>query len=103
MLLLGVGAALYEDGEDDADMPELSVQLETREGPNDEQFTEASLPQPAPDPVEDVLDDPGTGEQTLDAPLLADDTPMLEQTPDVTEIDTPAAFVEPAPAKSRPY
>ena len=59
VLLLGVGAALYVDGNDDADIPELSVQLETREGPNDEEFTEASLPQPAPDPVEDVLDDPG--------------------------------------------
>jgi hypothetical protein len=95
VLLLGVGAALYEDGEDDADIPELSVQLETREGPNDEQFTEASLPQPAPDPVEDVIDDPGTGEQTLDAPLLADHSPLLEQVPDVTQLDTSAAFAEP--------
>jgi hypothetical protein len=95
VLLLGVGAALYEDGEDDTDIPELSVQLETREGPNDEQFTEASLPQPAPDPVEDVIDDPGTGEQTLDAPLLADHSPMLEQVPDVTQLDTSAAFAEP--------
>ena len=69
---------MYIDGDDDEDVPELSVQLVTREGPNDEEFTEAALPQPAPDPVEEVLDDPGTSEQTLDAPMLADATPMLE-------------------------
>ena len=40
------------------------MQLDTREGPNDEEFTEAALPQPAPDPVEEVIDDPGTSEQT---------------------------------------
>jgi hypothetical protein len=97
VLLIGVGSALYEDGTDDVDIPELSVQLETREGPNDEQFTEASLPKPAPEPVEDVLDDPGTGEQTLDAPLLAENSRMLEQTPDVAELDTSAAFAEPTP------
>ena len=74
---------MYVDGLDDEDVPELSVQLVTREGPNDEEFTEASLPQPAPDPVEDVLDDPGTSEKTLDAPMTADATPMLEEIPDV--------------------
>jgi hypothetical protein len=95
VVLLGIGTALYEDGTDDVDIPELSVQLVTREGPNDEQFTEAALPQPAPDPVEDVIDDPGTGEQTLDAPLLADNSPMLEQVPDVAELDASAAFAEP--------
>jgi hypothetical protein len=95
VVLLGIGTALYEDGSDDGDIPELSVQLETREGPNDEQFTEAALPQPAPEPVEDVIDDPGTGEQTLDAPMLADNAPMLEQVPDVSELDTSAAFAEP--------
>jgi hypothetical protein len=98
ILLLGVGAALYVDGLDDSDVPELSVQLVTREGPNDEEYTEASLPQPAPDPVEDVLDDPGTGEQTLDAPMVADATPMLEAIPDVAQLETPAAFVEPTPS-----
>jgi hypothetical protein len=97
-VLLGIGSALYEDGEDNADVPELSVQLETREGPNDEEFTEASLPQPAPDPVEDVLDDPGTGEQSLQAPALADATPMLEAVPEFTQLDLPAALVEPVPA-----
>jgi len=98
ILLLGIGTALYVDGLDETDVPELSVQLVTREGPNDEEFTEASLPQPAPDPVEDVLDDPGTSEQTFDAPMVADATPMLEEVPDVEQLDAPAAFVEPTPA-----
>lgn len=98
ILMLGIGTAMYVDGLDDADIPELSVQLVTRAGPNDEEFTEASLPQPAPDPVEDVLDDPGTGEQTFDAPMVADATPMLEEAPDVAKVDAPAAIVEPTPA-----
>jgi predicted nucleic acid-binding Zn ribbon protein len=97
VLLLGIGAAMYEDGEDETDIPELSVQLVTREGPNAEEFTEASMPVPAPEPLENVLDDPGTGEQTLDAPLLADRSPALERIPDVTELDMPAAVAEPAP------
>ncbi len=98
LVLLGIGSAMYEDGTDDADVPEISVQLVTRDGPNDPEFTEASLPQPAPDPVEDVLDDPGTGERTIDAPMLADATPMLEAIPEVAQLDAPAAFVEPTPA-----
>jgi len=98
VVLLGIGSALYEDGKDNADVPEMSVQLVTREGPNDEEFTEAALPQPAPDPVEDVLDDPGTGEKTLDAPALASTSPMLEKVPDVEDLNAPAAFVEPSPA-----
>ncbi len=81
-LLMLFGAALYTAGEDERDVPELSVQLETREGPSSEEFTEAALPQPAPDPVEEVLDDPGTTEQTLDAPMVADAVPLLEATPD---------------------
>jgi hypothetical protein len=97
ILLFGIGTALYIDGADDTDVPELSVQLVTREGPNDEEFTEASLPQPVPDPVEDVLDDPGTGELILDAPTLADATPMIEQVPDVAQTDTSAAIVDLTP------
>jgi len=84
-LLLGIGTALYTVGSDDSDIPELSVQLVTHEGPNSEEFTEAALPQPAPDPVEDVLDDPGTTTQTFDAEALADNEPMLERIPDVEE------------------
>ena len=91
IILFGVGTAMYVDGLDDEDVPELSVQLVTREGPNEEEFTEASLPAPAPDPVEDVLDDPGTSEQTFDAPMVADATPMLEATPDVAQLDASAA------------
>jgi len=96
-VLLVFGAAVYTSGNDEMDVPELSVQLVTREGPSSEEYTEAALPQPTPDPVEDVLDDPGTGEQTLDAPALADAQPMLEQTPDVEQLNAPAAFVEPTP------
>lgn len=98
LLLFGIGTALYVDGLDDSDVPELSVQLVTREGPSSDEVTEASLPQPAPDPVEDVLDDPGTGEQTLDAPMVADATPMLEAIPEVEQLNAPAAFIEPTPA-----
>ena len=97
LVLFGIGSAIYESGDDDRDLPELSVQLETRAGPNDPEFTEAALPQPAPEPVEEVVDNPGTGDQTLDAPALADATPMLEQVPDVTQIEEAAAFVEPVP------
>jgi hypothetical protein len=98
LVLFGIGSAIYESGEDDKDIPELSVQLETREGPNSQEFTEAALPQPVPEPVEKVITDPGTGELNLDAPAVADSTPMQEQVPDVTQMDAPAAFVEPTPA-----
>ena len=94
LILFGIGAAVYTSGEDDQDIPELSVQLETREGPNSQEFTEAALPQPAPEPVEQVVNDPGTGEQTLDAPALADATPVQEQVPDVTETQESAARAE---------
>jgi len=93
-LLLGVGVALYTSGNDDADIPELSVQLVTREGPSSEEATEAALPKPAPEPVEDVLDDPGTGAQTIDAQALADTTPVLDQTPEVQAYAAPAADAE---------
>lgn len=73
-LLLVFGAALYLGGEDDRDLPELSVQLETRAGPNSEEFTEAALPQPVPEPVEDVIEDPGAGLRNFDAAALAANT-----------------------------
>ncbi len=82
--LLIFGSALYSAGEDDENIPQLSVQLVTRPGPSSEESTDAALPRPAPDPVEDVLDDPGTGEQTLDAPALADLVPQQQLTPDAT-------------------
>jgi hypothetical protein len=93
-VLLVFGAAIYTSGEDDMDLPELSVQLETREGPSSEEFTEAALPKPAPDPVEDVLDDPGTGARTLDAAAIADVQPTLQDMPDVTEVAPEEAFAE---------
>jgi hypothetical protein len=88
LVLIGVGSAVYVSGED--------VQIETREGPNSEEFTQAALPQPAPDPVEDVLLDPGTAAQTLDATAVADSTPVLEQVPDVNDLDTPEAMAQSA-------
>jgi hypothetical protein len=100
IVLLGIGVALYEDGADDTDVPELSVQLVTRDGPNAEEFTEASLPQPAPEPVKDVIDDPGTGSETFDAPVLANAAPTVEETPDVAQVDAAAALVESTPAAS---
>jgi hypothetical protein len=93
-LLLGLGTALYTSGNDDLDVPELSVQLVTREGPSSEEFTEAALTQPVPDPIEDVLNDPGTGEQTIDAPAVADVAPLQERTPDVSQLESLAAFAE---------
>ena len=94
IVLLAIGSAIYVDGEDDTDVPELSVQIETRDGPNSEEYTQAALPQPVPDPVEDVLNDPGTAAQTLDAAAVADTTPLLEQAPEVNDLDTPAAMAE---------
>jgi hypothetical protein len=95
-LLLVVGSSLYLSGEDDSNIPELSVQLESREGPSSEEFTEAALPKPAPDPIEDVLRDPGTGEQSVDAPTLADTQPFQERAPEVTEYESPTAYAETA-------
>jgi len=94
IVLIGVGSAIYVSGDDEVDVPELSVQIETRDGPNSEEFTQAALPQPAPDPVEDVLLDPGTAAQTLDAAAVADSTPALEQVPDVNDLDTSEAMAQ---------
>lgn len=93
-LLLAFGSALYSAGEDDRDLPELSVQLETRTGPESQEFTEAALPQPAPDPVKEVLDDPGTASETLDAPMVADAVPLMENAPNVEELAPAAASAE---------
>ena len=101
VLLLGVGTALYTAGEDDADIPELSVQLESRDGPSSEEYTEAALPQPVPDPIQDVLDDPGTGMQTVDAEAFASAEPRLEQAPDVEEYAPQSAFAD-VPMNSGP-
>jgi hypothetical protein len=91
-LLLVFGSALYLTGEDETDVPELSVQLETRAGPNSDEFTEAALPQPAPDPVEQVIDDPGSAMQSFDAPAVSESLPLLERTPDVVATEISEAF-----------
>jgi hypothetical protein len=78
-LLLAFGTALYVTGADERDLPELSVQLVTREGPSSEDYTEAALPQPVPEPREEVVEDPGTGEQSFDATALAASQPYAEQ------------------------
>ena len=64
------------------------MQLETREGPSSETFTDAALPRPVPEPeqVEDVLDDPGTSSRIVDAPAMANSQPITEAAPlDVSE------------------
>jgi hypothetical protein len=91
-VLLIFGAAVYMSGEDEVDIPELSVQLVTRAGPSSDEYTEASLPQPAPDPVEQVIDDPGSAMQSFDAPAVAESLPLLEQAPDVVETEVSQAF-----------
>ena len=62
--------------------PSSRCSSRTREGPSSEEYTEAALPQPTPDPVEDVLDDPGT-EQTLDAAHAGGCRAAAGQPPDV--------------------
>lgn len=91
-LLLIFGTALYVSGEDDRDLPELSVQLETREGPSSEEYTEAALPRPAPEPVEQELDDPGTSSQTFDAEAYAHSQPQPEIIPETADLDSASAF-----------
>src|SRR5689334_12662490 len=74
---------MYDSGEDDSDVPELSVQIESRDGPNEDEFRDASLPKPAPDSVEDVLDDPGMqAHESVDAEAVADHTPQQQRAPD---------------------
>jgi hypothetical protein len=90
-VFLVFGSSLYLDGKDDKDIPELSVQLEPIEGPNDTEFTEAALPKPAPDPVEQVIDDPGASEHNVDAPSMNAAAPQLERAPDVTVQEQVAA------------
>jgi hypothetical protein len=94
-LLLLIGASMYESGADDRNVPELSVQLETRAGPSSEEFTEAALPQPAPEPVEPVIDDPGNAADTVDADTLAPSAPPEPMSDfDPQEIPQPEAYAD---------
>ncbi len=77
-ILFTFAAALFESGEDDADVPELSVQLVTRDGPSSPEFSEAALPVPAPEPTEEVIDDAGTSEQIVAAEPLDLATPASQ-------------------------
>ena len=100
-VFLVFGSALYEAGEDEENEPELSVQLVTREGPNDEELTDAALPKPMPEPVEDVIKDPGTGAETLDAENMADLSPQRERAPDAQVAETSKA-ADMTPTESAP-
>ena len=103
-LLIVVGASMYESGEDDRNVPELSVQLETRAGPNSEEFTEAALPQPVPEPpAEQVVEDPGSADETIASDTLGAAVPLPEQVPDAPPQELPqpearVANVEPSGA-----
>jgi hypothetical protein len=89
-LLIVVGSSLYESGVDDRNVPELSVQLETRAGPNSEEFSEAALPKPAPEPpVEEAIDDPGTADRTIASDTLGAAAPMPDALPDLPVDDLP--------------
>ena len=98
-LFVIIGSAYYADGDDDADIPELAVQLETREGPNDEEFTEAALPTPAPEPIDEVIEDPGSSAQTFDAPLAANDETLLEHSPEPAHEPLPEPAIDAEPAE----
>lgn len=89
--LLAIGSALYVTGEDEVDVPELSVQLITRAGPNSEELTDAALPMPAPEPVEEVIEDPGMSSETLVADTPGDSIPLEHQVPDQAELAPPEA------------
>jgi hypothetical protein len=95
-VLIIFGAAMYTSGNDDRNVPELSVQLVTREGPSSEEVTDAALPKPAPEPVQPVVDDPGTAAETVASDMLGASVPLPEQVPDVVpeEIPQPEAHVE---------
>jgi hypothetical protein len=91
-ILFMFAASLYQNGEDDSDVPELSVQLVTREGPSSPEFAEAALPIPVPRPEreQEVIEDPGLSEQTLAAATPGKAEPMPEESPQSAEA-TPTA------------
>ncbi len=81
-VLFMFAAVLFDSGEDDLDVPELSVQIETRAGPSSPEFNDAALPIPAPPPEPaKVIEDPGISEQTLVAATPGKIEPMPEESP----------------------
>jgi len=97
-VLVIFGAALYSSGEDDENIPELSVQIETREGPSSEEFNDAALPQPAPEP-EHVNTSPGNSEHSVEAPVVADAKPNQPPTPQDSEESEQAALADVEPVE----
>jgi hypothetical protein len=98
-LFIVFGTTLYLSGEDKEDVPELSVQLETREGPSSEEFTEAALPKPMPEPAEDTIENPGTSAQTVDAQSDTSALPQPEKSPDVENVEEAQAVAQVPPAE----
>ncbi len=87
VVLFGVGTALYDEGEEDRDIPELSVQIETREGPNSHEFTDAALPEPVPPPPDElVVQDPGTSTETMAVATPGESASVPEETPAVEAV-----------------
>jgi hypothetical protein len=94
-ILFMFAASLYQHGDDDSDVPELSVQLETREGPSSAEFTDAALPVPAlpPEREQEVIEDPGLSEQTLAAATPGEAEPTPEESPQPAEASPTAPEV----------
>ena len=63
-------------------------------GPSSEEFTEAALPQPAPEPGRRRARRSGHRRADRRRAALADAVPLPEQTPDVDELAVAAAFAE---------
>lgn len=92
-LFIVIGASMYTAGNDDRNVPELSVQIVTREGPSSEEFSEAALPKPAPEPVEEVVKDPGNAPQTIASDTIGSALPQSERMPDAIPSEVAMAHV----------
>jgi len=97
-VLVIFSAALYTSGEDDENIPELSVQIETREGPSSEEMTDAALPEPAPEP-EHVNTSPGNSEHTVEAPVVADARPVQPAAAEDSEEPAQPAIADAEPTE----
>jgi hypothetical protein len=82
-ILIVFGASMYAAGEDDRNVPELSVQIVTRDGPSSEEVHDAALPKPAPEPVESIVEDPGTSTETRVADARGSAKPEVDIAPDL--------------------